>query len=151
MRPGAVELEAGRWRRHLSVTVDHRVARVSGEIEVAGHVPISSGWGPCSSFGFLAGQECTLQQSQGLVRLLKFSLNSFGERDVIVIAGLNRWTILTNSEGRELIAGGRWVELPDATEITMTVQDADDANAPIYELQYRFDGDQFTVRSFIEL
>ena len=75
-----------------------------------------------TSFGFLAGEECTLQQSQGLVRLLKFSRDAFDERDVIVIAGLNRWTILTNSAGREL-----------------------------YELKYRFDGDQFTVRSFIEL
>jgi hypothetical protein len=33
----------------------------------------------------------------------------------------------------------------------MTVQDADDSNAPTYELRYRFDGDQFTVRAFIEL
>lgn len=103
------------------------------------------------SFGFLAGEECTLEQPQGLVRLLTFSRDAFGVRDVIVIAGLNRWTILTNSEGQELIPGGRWVDLPDATDITMTVQDADDPNAPIYELQYRFDDDEFTVRSFIEL
>ena len=104
-----------------------------------------------ASFGFLAGEECTLQQPQGLVRLLTFSRDAFGVRDVIVIAGLNRWTILTNSEGTELIAGGRWVDLPEATEIIMTVQDADDGNAPIYELRYRFDGDDLTIRSFIEL
>ncbi len=104
-----------------------------------------------ASFGFLAGEECTLQQFQGLVRLLKFSRDAFGDRDVVVIASLNRWSILSNSEGRELVAGGRWVELPDATEITMTVQDADDGSAPIYELRYRFDGDNLTVRSFIEL
>ena len=104
-----------------------------------------------ASFGFLAGEECTLQQPQGLVRLLTFSRDSFGDRDVIVIAGLNRWTILSNSEGRELIAGGRWVELPEGTDIVMTVQDADDNSAPIYELRYRFDGDDLTVRSFIEL
>jgi hypothetical protein len=71
--------------------------------------------------------------------------------DVTVIMGLNRWTILSSSEGTETFPGGRWSDLPDATEIAMTLQDADDSNAPIYELRYRFDGDQFTVRSFIEL
>ncbi len=47
----------------------------------------------------------------------------------------------------------RWSEVFrfGPTEITMTVQDADDTSAPIYELRYRFDDDQLTVRSFIEL
>jgi hypothetical protein len=30
---------------------------------------------------------------------------------------------------------------PHATEIAMALQDADDSNAPICELRYRFDGD----------
>lgn len=103
-----------------------------------------------ASFSFLADEECTLQQPMGLVRQLTFGLDVFGVRDVVVIAGLNRWTILSCSEGRELIAGGRWVDFPDGVDITMTVRDADDQNAPIYEMIFRFDGNDLTVRSFIE-
>lgn len=101
-------------------------------------------------FGFMADEECSLGDFQGLVRALTFTLTSSGMADVTVIMGLNRWTILSSSEGTETFPGGRWSDLPDATEIAMTLQDADDSNAPIYELRYRFDGDQFTVRSFIE-
>jgi hypothetical protein len=68
----------------------------------------------------------------------------------------SRWITLNNTFTVHGLAGppsgqGRWIDLTDVTELTMTVQDADDSNAPIYELRYRFDGDQFTVRSFIQL
>ena len=58
---------------------------------------------------------------------------------------------MSNSDGTERVPGAQWVDLPDGTDIVMTVRDADDGNAPIYELRYRIDGDGLTIRSFIEL
>jgi hypothetical protein len=104
-----------------------------------------------ATFAFTANEQCTLGQWQGLPRVLEFSRDAFGVLGVVVIMGVNRWSILSSSEGTERVPGAQWVDLPDGTDIVMTVRDADDGSAPIYELRYRIDGDDLTIRSFIEL
>lgn len=104
-----------------------------------------------ADFAFLPGEQCSLGQWQGVPRVLELSRDAFGVLSATVIMGVNRWSILSNSEGVERVPGAQWVDLPEATDITMTLQDADDSGAPVYELRYRFDGDVLTVRSFIEL
>lgn len=103
-----------------------------------------------ADFAFIAGEQCTLGQWEGVPRVLELA-RDFGVLQATVIMGVDRWAILTSSEGTERVPGAQWVDLPDATEITMTLQDADDGNAPVYELRFRFDGDDLTIRSFIEL
>jgi hypothetical protein len=94
---------------------------------------------------------CELGPNITLTRAMVFRANTPFGRTATVIAGVHRWEILSSSHGSSNQPADRWTELPDATDITMTLRDAFDNQAPIYELKFRFDGLNFTVRSFVRL
>jgi hypothetical protein len=71
-------------------------------------------------------------------------------RNVRAIQGNKRWAVLSSSAGS--LVGGQVVnDLPDATDITIELQDGDVSGAPHYRLIFRFDGEDVTIKSFVEL
>ena len=109
-----------------------------------------------TTFSFLEDTVCTLDVdavTNPLTRTIRFqysaSLPSIG-RNARAIQGAVRWAILSSSAG-SLVQGQLVNDLPDATDITFEIQDADDLGAPHYDLIFRFDGDDVTIKSFVEL
>ena len=109
-----------------------------------------------ASFSFLEDQVCSLDLSavtNPITRVIRFQYSATSSsigRNARSIQGAKRWDILSTSAGT-LIQGQLVNSLPDNTDITFDLKDADDMQAPSYRLIFRFDGDDVTIKSFVEL
>ncbi|MEZ4219956.1 MAG: hypothetical protein R3B13_03435 [Polyangiaceae bacterium] len=89
------------------------------------------------------GDYCDLQTDVKPGTIVLFRIFS-GSRTAAAIPGAYRWDIHTMSHGN--LQGGTWLNLPDATDITMDISPYQNPVAT-HRVVYRFDGTNVTIKS----
>lgn len=89
------------------------------------------------------GDYCDLQTDVKPGTIIQFRIFATS-RTAGAIPGAYRWDIHTMSHGN--LQGGTWLNLPDATDITMDISPAGNAVAT-HRVVYRFDGTDVTIKS----